>query len=140
MDDFAMAQKYQAALSVFDHLDRSIATAEAAHLQHIGRVEKVRRLGRCLLRSLNRREQIVADNWFRKNLRVRDIEPTFVGRVIREKQDLESGKNLAQRRADPVLARVPVERRPTLIAQPTNRGYAFDVHIQGDRETVFFAV
>jgi protocatechuate 3,4-dioxygenase, alpha subunit len=42
--------------------------------------------------------------------------------------------------ADPVLARVPIERRPTLIAQPTNRGYAFDVHIQGDRETVFFAV
>jgi protocatechuate 3,4-dioxygenase alpha subunit len=42
--------------------------------------------------------------------------------------------------ADPVLARVPAERRPTLIAQPTNRGYAFDVHVQGDRETVFFAV
>src|SRR5437763_9800532 len=100
MDDFTMAQKYQAALSVFDHLDRSIATAEAAHLQHIGRVEKIRRLGRCLLRPLNRGEQIVADNWFRKNFRVRDIEPTFVGRVIRKKQDLESGKNLTQGRAE----------------------------------------
>jgi protocatechuate 3,4-dioxygenase alpha subunit len=42
--------------------------------------------------------------------------------------------------ADPVLVRVPAGRQPTLIAQPTNRGYAFDIHIQGERETVFFAV
>jgi protocatechuate 3,4-dioxygenase, alpha subunit len=42
--------------------------------------------------------------------------------------------------ADPVFARIPAERRSTLIAQPTNRGYTFDIHIQGDRETVFFAV
>jgi protocatechuate 3,4-dioxygenase alpha subunit len=42
--------------------------------------------------------------------------------------------------ADAVLARIAAERRSTLIAQPTNRGYAFDIHIQGERETVFFAV
>jgi protocatechuate 3,4-dioxygenase, alpha subunit len=43
---------------------------------------------------------------------------------------------------DPVLATVPVERRDTLIAKrvpgavpPT---YRFDIHMQGDRETVFF--
>jgi protocatechuate 3,4-dioxygenase, alpha subunit len=42
--------------------------------------------------------------------------------------------------ADPLLARVPADRQATLIAQPTNRGYGFDIHIQGERETVFFAV
>jgi protocatechuate 3,4-dioxygenase, alpha subunit len=42
--------------------------------------------------------------------------------------------------ADPVLARVPPERRATLLAQPTANGYALDVRIQGDGETVFFAV
>ena len=42
--------------------------------------------------------------------------------------------------ADPVLARVPPERRSTLLAQPTANGYALDLRIQGERETVFFAV
>jgi protocatechuate 3,4-dioxygenase alpha subunit len=42
--------------------------------------------------------------------------------------------------ADPVLARVPPERRSTLLAQPTAGGYALDLRIQGDGETVFFAV
>ncbi len=41
---------------------------------------------------------------------------------------------------DPVLARVPVERRATLIAQPHNGGYLFDIRFQGPHETVFFAV
>jgi len=44
---------------------------------------------------------------------------------------------------DPVLALVPADRRATLIA--TRRGganpvYRFDVHLQGDNETVFFDV
>lgn len=42
--------------------------------------------------------------------------------------------------ADPILARVPVERRETLIAQATEDGYRFDIHLQGPAETVFFAV
>jgi protocatechuate 3,4-dioxygenase, alpha subunit len=42
--------------------------------------------------------------------------------------------------ADPVLARVPPERRATLLAQPTSDGYAIDVRIQGEGETVFFSV
>ncbi|HEY3727804.1 MAG TPA: protocatechuate 3,4-dioxygenase subunit alpha [Solirubrobacteraceae bacterium] len=42
--------------------------------------------------------------------------------------------------ADPVLARVPAERRGTLIAQPTADGYRFDIRLQGPGETVFFAV
>jgi len=41
--------------------------------------------------------------------------------------------------ADPVLAAVPADRRPTLIAVPLADGLLeFDVHVQGDRETVFF--
>src|SRR5205085_8825570 len=40
---------------------------------------------------------------------------------------------------DPVLQRVPGERRRTLLAQPTGGGYTFDVHLQGPDETVFFA-
>jgi protocatechuate 3,4-dioxygenase alpha subunit len=46
--------------------------------------------------------------------------------------------------ADPVLALVPIERRPTLIAQRSNCNagpvYRFDIHLQGDDETVFFDV
>jgi protocatechuate 3,4-dioxygenase alpha subunit len=42
--------------------------------------------------------------------------------------------------ADPVLGRVPAERRQTLIAQPTADGYRFDIRLQGSGETVFFAV
>lgn len=46
-------------------------------------------------------------------------------------------------RADPgdtVLASVPAERRDTLMAEPTEDGYRFDIRIQGERETVFFDV
>jgi protocatechuate 3,4-dioxygenase alpha subunit len=46
--------------------------------------------------------------------------------------------------ADPVLALVPPERRPTLIARRVassgNAVYRFDIHLQGDNETVFFEV
>ena len=41
---------------------------------------------------------------------------------------------------DPVLARVPVERRATLVAEPSGGGYRFDIRFQGPHETVFFAV
>lgn len=45
--------------------------------------------------------------------------------------------------ADPILALVPADRRATLIAAREQGGvltYRFDVHLQGDRETVFFDV
>ena len=46
--------------------------------------------------------------------------------------------------ADSVLAAVPAERRATLIAAREESGgtplYHFDIHLQGDRETVFFDV
>ncbi|WP_328614357.1 protocatechuate 3,4-dioxygenase subunit alpha [Amycolatopsis sp. NBC_00355] len=41
---------------------------------------------------------------------------------------------------DPTLATVPEDRRGTLIAAKTADGYRFDVRLQGDGETVFFAV
>jgi protocatechuate 3,4-dioxygenase alpha subunit len=41
---------------------------------------------------------------------------------------------------DPVLARVPEGRRETLLAQPVEGGYRFDIHLQGPEETVFFAI
>lgn len=46
---------------------------------------------------------------------------------------------------DPVLARVPAERRDTLLAIPEAGGYRFDIWVQGPpdqpaRETVFFDV
>ena len=40
--------------------------------------------------------------------------------------------------ADPALLSVPAERRDTLIARREGNTYRFDVHMQGDRETVFF--
>jgi protocatechuate 3,4-dioxygenase, alpha subunit len=41
---------------------------------------------------------------------------------------------------DPILARVPADRRQTLIATPENGGYRFDIRVQGPGETVFFDV
>jgi protocatechuate 3,4-dioxygenase alpha subunit len=35
---------------------------------------------------------------------------------------------------------VPSDRRATLLAQPTTGGYAFDIRLQGENETVFFAI
>ena len=41
---------------------------------------------------------------------------------------------------DAVLRALPEDRRETLLATPTDDGYRHDVHLQGVRETVFFAV
>jgi protocatechuate 3,4-dioxygenase, alpha subunit len=41
---------------------------------------------------------------------------------------------------DRALARVPEERRETLLAEPVGGGYRFDIHLQGPQETVFFAI
>ena len=42
--------------------------------------------------------------------------------------------------ADPLLSSVEEGRRGTLVAPATEDGYVFDVHIQGDDETVFLDV
>jgi len=41
--------------------------------------------------------------------------------------------------ADPLLSSLGPERRATLIAAPEDGGYRFDIHLQGDRETVFIS-
>ncbi len=41
---------------------------------------------------------------------------------------------------DPVLGRVPEQRRGTLLATPVAGGYKFDIRLQGPGETVFFAI
>jgi protocatechuate 3,4-dioxygenase alpha subunit len=41
---------------------------------------------------------------------------------------------------DPVLSDLPEPRRSTLIARATDDGFAFDVRLQGERETVFFDI
>jgi len=41
--------------------------------------------------------------------------------------------------SSPILEQVPAARRPTLIARQTaTAAYAWDIHMQGERETVFF--
>ena len=46
----------------------------------------------------------------------------------------------AANRSDPVLASVPAARRETLLAQPVDDGYRFDIRLQGPGETVFFDI
>ena len=41
---------------------------------------------------------------------------------------------------DAVLRGLSEEQRRTLVAEPAGDGYRLDIHLQGDRETVFFAV
>jgi protocatechuate 3,4-dioxygenase, alpha subunit len=42
--------------------------------------------------------------------------------------------------ADPVLSELDDGERATLIAQPEDGGLLFDIHLQGDAQTTFFAV
>ena len=41
---------------------------------------------------------------------------------------------------DEVLASVPAEQRETLLATPHDDGYRFDIRLQGEKETAFFAL
>lgn len=41
---------------------------------------------------------------------------------------------------DPVLGSVAADRRATLLAQPSDGGYRFDIRLQGPDETIFFAI
>lgn len=48
----------------------------------------------------------------------------------------EAGANAA----DPVLSQLPADDRGTLVAVPEDGALRFDIRMQGDRATVFFAV
>jgi protocatechuate 3,4-dioxygenase alpha subunit len=41
---------------------------------------------------------------------------------------------------DSLWASIPADRRGTLLAEPVEGGYVFDIHLQGEQETVFFDV
>ena len=50
-------------------------------------------------------------------------------------------EDAGQHANDPILMAVPAERRATLVAAADGgSSYRFDIHMQGDRETVFFDV
>jgi protocatechuate 3,4-dioxygenase alpha subunit len=40
--------------------------------------------------------------------------------------------------ADPVLSALPEDERARLVAEQDDDGVRFDIHLQGDRETIFF--
>jgi protocatechuate 3,4-dioxygenase alpha subunit len=49
--------------------------------------------------------------------------------------------NVAENAADPVLAAIDdPDRRATLVAVADRDGYRFDIHLQGDAETIFFEI
>ena len=50
------------------------------------------------------------------------------------------GDEDAANAADPLLASLDADRRATLIAAPEPDGYRFDIHLQGDDETVFLGL
>jgi protocatechuate 3,4-dioxygenase alpha subunit len=51
------------------------------------------------------------------------------------------GDEEAANAEDPVLARIEHRVRvPTLVAEPVEGGYRFDIHLQGEKETVFFDI
>ena len=51
------------------------------------------------------------------------------------------GDEASANAADPLLAGLRDAERATLVAEPDGRGgYRFDIHLQGDHETVFFAL
>ncbi len=50
------------------------------------------------------------------------------------------GDEVSANASDPVLQLLPAASRQTLIAPRTEDGYRFDIHLQGEHETVFFAL
>ena len=51
------------------------------------------------------------------------------------------GDETAANDADPTLAVVDADRRHRLVAEPdADGGYRFDIRLQGDDESVFFAI
>jgi protocatechuate 3,4-dioxygenase, alpha subunit len=46
----------------------------------------------------------------------------------------------ASNATDPILSTVDPDRRDTLVASATDDGYVFDIRLQGEGETVFFAI
>ncbi len=69
-----------------------------------------------------------------------DVSVLARGLLNRVVTRLYFGDEQRANEADPVLSTVEADRRGTLIATPDAEGYRFDIHLQGDAETVFFLV
>ncbi len=68
----------------------------------------------------------------RVGVRARNAPPLRDADLLRRRGGGQRGRSGARPR--------PAERRATLIAEPTDNGYRFDIRLQGEGETVFFAV
>ena len=68
-----------------------------------------------------------------------DVSAPFLQRLVTR---LYFGDEEEANAADPVLCslRYPDEVKRTLIAAPVDGGYRFDIRLQGEDETLFFAV
>lgn len=62
------------------------------------------------------------------------------GQLIHSYTRIYFEDEVAANEKDAVLNLVPGDRRNTLIAKKVNTGYTFDIHMQGDKETVFFDI
>ncbi|MGZ8437769.1 MAG: protocatechuate 3,4-dioxygenase subunit alpha [Candidatus Limnocylindrales bacterium] len=69
-----------------------------------------------------------------------DVSVFARGLLVRVVTRIYFDDEAAANGADPVLGSVPADRRTTLIAHGADDGYEFDIHLQGDAETVFFDV
>ena len=97
MHDLALAQINNSAVSLLHDLDRAASPAQATHLEHIEDVKQIRRAG--FRGRFDRFQQPLSINRLWKNFCARDLEPLLGRRITREKQDLEPGKNFAERAA-----------------------------------------
>jgi protocatechuate 3,4-dioxygenase alpha subunit len=62
------------------------------------------------------------------------------GQLLHSYTRLYFEDELTLNKTDEVLNSVPSDRRNTIIAKKTRTGYCLDIHMQGEKETVFFAV
>src|SRR5947207_11154880 len=100
MDDFSVPKKCESALGFFDQLERATAPAQTTHLQNIRDVKKIGCMGRRVLSALDRRQQIVALDWFREDFGVCNFKSLFGRGIIWKKQNLKRRKNFAERRTE----------------------------------------
>jgi protocatechuate 3,4-dioxygenase alpha subunit len=62
------------------------------------------------------------------------------GQLIHSYTRMYFSDELELNQQDPFLNTIPVDRLSTLIAQKNDLGYTFDIHMQGQNETVFIEI
>ena len=89
---------------------------------------------------LTLRPGIVADAEGREQAPHLDVTVFARGLLTRLVTRIYLGDEADANAVDGVLGSVDAARRATLLATPADDGYAFDIRLQGERETVFFDV